>query len=279
MLCLLSEYISESDCQHELDQPTVLFVSILKRWIWMWSDLLETEIHSWTFTDKRFNMYSRKQLHFQIHFLLSLVDMLMCNILDSRYFRTWGDFRSHLGRTWMRRCAREKGSVAYHSPVHLGIVKPSSVWVSFPCGFGVGVILTITLLVLWLEFYWCPRLQSRICGYTLWLNWFPLWSTLFLKLLVDSGLQCLTYLCQIRINPCCATVSVHIALRPASVLIVGTDATCAELISVDISCHAIQWPYVWTISCSASCFSDRWCWFSVLCNASRCGGDDRSWNA
>ena len=94
MLCLLSEYISESDCQHELDQPTVLFVSILKRWIWMWSDLLETEIHSWTFTDKRFNMYSRKQLHFQIHFLLSLVDMLMCNILDSRYFRTWGDFRS-----------------------------------------------------------------------------------------------------------------------------------------------------------------------------------------
>ena len=83
MLCLLSEYISESDCQHELDQPTVLFVSILKRWIWMWSDLLETEIHSWTFTDKRFNMYSRKQLHFQIHFLLSLVDMLMCNILDS----------------------------------------------------------------------------------------------------------------------------------------------------------------------------------------------------
>ena len=83
MLCLLSEYISESDCQHELDQPTVLFVSILKRWIWMWFDLLETEIHSWTFTDKRFNMYSRKQLHFQIHFLLSLVDMLMCNILDS----------------------------------------------------------------------------------------------------------------------------------------------------------------------------------------------------
>ena len=53
----------------------------------------------------------------------------------------------------MRRCAREKGSVAYHSPVHLGIVKPLSVWLSFPCGFGVGVIVTITLLVLWLKFY------------------------------------------------------------------------------------------------------------------------------
>ena len=61
---------------------------------WMWSVLLEAEIHSWTSTDKRFNMFSRKRFHFQTYFLLSLVDMLMGNILDSRYSRTWGDFRS-----------------------------------------------------------------------------------------------------------------------------------------------------------------------------------------
>ena len=57
----LSEYIHESDCQHELDQPTVLFVSTLKRWIWMLSVLFETGTHSRKiFSDWRFSMYSRK---------------------------------------------------------------------------------------------------------------------------------------------------------------------------------------------------------------------------
>ena len=94
----LSEYIPESDCQHELDQPTVLFVSTLKRWIWMLSVLFETGTHSRKiFLTDVSACTLGKQLHFQIHSLLSLFDMLTCNILDSRYFRMWGDFRSLWG--------------------------------------------------------------------------------------------------------------------------------------------------------------------------------------